>query len=58
MAWGAAAYLLTGALFLLLALLRDGPFAWLTLAGAAGMLWLGGTLAATVLWRRTNTTST
>jgi len=45
MTLGAAAYLLTAVCFALLAFLRDGPFGWLTLVGAAGVLWLGGTLA-------------
>jgi hypothetical protein len=54
MALGAAGYLLVAAAFLLQALWRDGVVAWLTVVAAGCFLWLGGTLAATVVWRRSN----
>lgn len=56
MARGAAAYLFAAGCLLLVAFWRDGLGAWLTVVGAGCFLWLGGTLAATAVWRRSNPT--
>lgn len=54
MIFTAAGYLFAAACLFVMAWLRDGLGAWVQFVGGLCLLWIGGTPAATTVWRRAN----